>query len=737
MPSTKPIPKGLEPGRRLLPVVVDHCAKRAPTRVWASVPRQENLAEGFRDLTYRDFANAINRAAWWLESVVGKGRGQFEAFAYTGPNDLRYPVLAMAAIKVGKTIVTTVSSQWSRLRSLYIPDFDQWFSDEEVQPYVYEKTWDEAKDEPALIFHTGGTTGLPRPIVYTNSMMTVFDAGNFYPDQDKFVYHHFANRRVYSPLPCIHVRQLLSIQMEVVGMFLALQLTVFWGMTLVTGPPTEKPVRADVADEVLQHGHVKGAIYPSSLIEESVRSRERFGRIQKLRFIAFAGAPLSRPTGQLISESINLVPIIGSTEVGLFTSFITERNNWNYYKFAPQNGFDLENHSGQLYELVVRKRPDLARWQQIFYIYPELDEFHTKDLFSRHPTEPDTWSFAGRTDDVIFLTIGRLYVKDMETAIRKHPLVACALIGGERRKRPFLLIELRPEGNAYPAREVIDAIWPSVQAANNLIPDPLFRLSKELILLTHPFKPLSMVENGSVARRESIALYEREIQNLYAEHSGASGELGQIKKKMSGATSKIKRALTSGSDAGKHQRSTSSNSVGDRSATTSPNRSDGSAFSEAGSRSNSRPGTPGAGLGVDAPVRRAHIGGIGGTGMDMHPLTNLTPMPHINGASTLPYRSNGATVHGGGGVSTVSSTAVTPLNGTSAGTTPFQPGGIDGDYFAGSRRPVPADGSQNGVATRASTGTSMQIPMPMPMPMPGGMMPPSRTDGVVLKNSWT
>ena len=101
-----PVPTGLEPGKRLLAVCIDHCAEKNPNRVWASIPRSERLVDGYKDITYRQFADAIDRASWWLESVLGKGVGNFETFAYSGPKDLRYPVLAMAAIKVGKQVST-------------------------------------------------------------------------------------------------------------------------------------------------------------------------------------------------------------------------------------------------------------------------------------------------------------------------------------------------------------------------------------------------------------------------------------------------------------------------------------------------------------------------------------------------------------------------------------------------------------------------------------------------------
>ena len=119
-------------------------------------------------------------------------------------------------------VVRTFETEWKKLRISHIPNIEDWFNDEPTEPYIYDKEWDVAKDEPTLIFPTGGTTGsknlqtpfaviltftgLPRPIVYTNSMMTVFDAGNFLPNPEEFVYNHFANRRVYSSLPAMTVR---------------------------------------------------------------------------------------------------------------------------------------------------------------------------------------------------------------------------------------------------------------------------------------------------------------------------------------------------------------------------------------------------------------------------------------------------------------------------------------------------------------------------------------------------
>ncbi len=90
-------------GKRLIPVLIDDAARDTPQRVYASIPRSAHLSEGFEDITYARFANAINRAAAWLDAALG-GRGSTGIFAYAGPKDLRYTILTVAAVKSGREV---------------------------------------------------------------------------------------------------------------------------------------------------------------------------------------------------------------------------------------------------------------------------------------------------------------------------------------------------------------------------------------------------------------------------------------------------------------------------------------------------------------------------------------------------------------------------------------------------------------------------------------------------------
>jgi hypothetical protein len=94
---------------RALPTIIDEQALSRSMDILYSIPKDDNdLSQGFLDVTCKRFANAINHAAIWLHENVGESTrtvgGPFDVIAYTGPNDLRYSILAVAAAKVGKQV---------------------------------------------------------------------------------------------------------------------------------------------------------------------------------------------------------------------------------------------------------------------------------------------------------------------------------------------------------------------------------------------------------------------------------------------------------------------------------------------------------------------------------------------------------------------------------------------------------------------------------------------------------
>lgn len=43
-------------------------------------------------------------------------------------------------------------------------------------------------------------------------------------------------------------------------------------------------------------------------------------------------------------------------------------------------GVELEQRTGNLYDVVFNRKPELELWQQVFKVFPDLDRYPTRDL---------------------------------------------------------------------------------------------------------------------------------------------------------------------------------------------------------------------------------------------------------------------------------------------------------------------------------------------------------------------
>ena len=84
--------------RQSMPVVIDQIAKEEPETPFISLSNEI----GYTTITFRQYANAINGVAWWLEHNIGKSDlGEALAYLGTGGGDIYYAILLIAAHKAG------------------------------------------------------------------------------------------------------------------------------------------------------------------------------------------------------------------------------------------------------------------------------------------------------------------------------------------------------------------------------------------------------------------------------------------------------------------------------------------------------------------------------------------------------------------------------------------------------------------------------------------------------------
>lgn len=89
-------------GRRLLPSLVDQVATQDPDRECFQIPRSSEPSDGWKRISWKDMANAVNRAAHRIVELCGQPEpGSFPTIAYIGPNDVRYTVIMVASVKAG------------------------------------------------------------------------------------------------------------------------------------------------------------------------------------------------------------------------------------------------------------------------------------------------------------------------------------------------------------------------------------------------------------------------------------------------------------------------------------------------------------------------------------------------------------------------------------------------------------------------------------------------------------
>jgi thioester reductase-like protein/aryl carrier-like protein len=166
------------------------------------------------------------------------------------------------------------------------------------------------------------------------------------------------------------------------------------------------------------------------------------------------------------------------------------------------------------------KPPETAPYQAVFATYPDLTEFRTKDLFTKHPTIPNIWTHASRSDDVIvFLNGEKVNPVDFESRVCRHPAVAAALMFGEKRFEAGILVELVDSQTklsvAVRARIVKD-IWPVIEEANSILP-AYARVDEAHIIFTTPEQAVLRTMKGTVRRAATVELYKDAIEKVYRE----------------------------------------------------------------------------------------------------------------------------------------------------------------------------------------------------------------------------
>ncbi|KAL8725823.1 MAG: hypothetical protein Q9166_007110 [cf. Caloplaca sp. 2 TL-2023] len=536
----EPLENNPTPDLQLIPCAIDEYARLRSKDLFASIPISSRVNDGFQDVTFGGFANAINRAAAWLE----ESGFQSEPLAYLAPSDLRHIILAVAAVKIGCNVLflsprndtesnihllesvqcTTILSpqpalpglppilQQRHMRFLTVPPTNDWLDGPPVPLRPFRKRFEDLRHKPFVIVHSSGSTGLPKAIALPHGFYSAVKRVVEAPAKHSLYNEILQGGRLFNAFPFFHAG----------GLFFPFVLTLYFDIPTVL-PPAGQPLSAEATDLIFQHGHVQASCLPPFILEGLVKRPETLERLRRLKYVITGGGLLPKSFGDAVySAGTKVFNMIASTESGMMQHLEVGQEEWEYMRFGPQAGVEFRPHSEGLSEMVIVRKPELEGCQAVFELFPHIDEFPTKDLFSRHtdPQKSDFWLCQGRTDDVLVLVNAeKLNPTLMEKTIESSPDVKSALVIGQDRFQTCLLIDpLQKDtsGSQDAIQALVDRVWPFIDQANREAPSH-GRILRSMIFCTDPSKPMCRTAKGTINRRQTTELYADEIDAIYKE----------------------------------------------------------------------------------------------------------------------------------------------------------------------------------------------------------------------------
>ncbi|KAG6916177.1 putative NRPS-like protein biosynthetic cluster [Tephrocybe rancida] len=354
-------------------------------------------------------------------------------------------------------------------------------------------------DLDALVMHSSGTTGLPKPIYHGQTYPLLFAACHRLPEQqDPFRY-------VVSTLPLYHGFGLL-----------APTLSLSIGMPFILPPASVIPT----GKTTLQALEASGARYlftVPSIIEELLRLPGDLGleAMKDLEIVATGGAPMKEAVGnEVVAAGIKLLNHWGCTELGAIAPIerVVRGYDWHYVRPRTDTGITMIplNDGTKSFRLVGYP----PGWQE---------PFEVQDLLVVNPQDSEQYRIMGRADDLLVLSTGeKVRPTNLELAVAEHPAVKDVLAFGAGQVSLGLLVELSADSfnsvdvNQPDNREtVLASIQPYLERGNSFT-DKHGKVSNEMIILTREnTKPLSRTDKGSLARKSILAAFDKEIRSCY------------------------------------------------------------------------------------------------------------------------------------------------------------------------------------------------------------------------------
>ena len=372
------------------------------------------------------------------------------------------------------------------------------------------------EDEPgALILHSSGTTGLPKPILLAQRYLLGYAACHRLSPEEA------EGRLNVSTLPLYHVCfQFIKVAKQAKTKqgfgLLAPCLSLSVGKPCCFPSSSVIPA-ADSTVELLKTTGACSLMTVPAVLEQIVSSSGQSYRdeLAGLDFLAIGGGSLKPSVGDaLVREGVNLLNHYGATELGAiaYIHVPDESYDWRYLRLRNDMGLELkeiEDSGEKSGRFKLSGHP--FGWNAPFEIQDSL-----KKRFDDSSIDNMEVQVLGRTDDVIVLATGeKVWPQLIESKLSELPFIKTAVVFGEQQNEVGILVEVA-DGKFFDGDQgFIDLVWSNLQEFNRLVDGHARVSSRDAILVKPHHKTIPRSDKGSVMRKEVYDTFAQEISAVY------------------------------------------------------------------------------------------------------------------------------------------------------------------------------------------------------------------------------
>ena len=117
----------------------------------------------------------------------------------------------------------------------------------------------------------------------------------------------------------------------------------------------------------------------------------------------------------------------------------------------------------------------------------------------------------------------------MESTLQAHPLINGVLAYGDNRVKTSLLVEaISPPRTDKERSQLLLEIWPYIERANRDAPT-YAKVDQDLVLFTEIDTPMVRAGKGTVLRKKTADLYQRDLEKAYENYTSKDTPLSRRK----------------------------------------------------------------------------------------------------------------------------------------------------------------------------------------------------------------